>query len=118
MRPWFLCPGDRCGRRVAVLYGQKSRGTGAPPWWCRTCRNLCYPVERENRADRAFRKMIKRRDRLGFVSEKPKRMRHTTFVRLGTEYLESCMEYCEAQKQRNIHMLEMLARARITWGED
>ncbi len=35
-RPWFLCPGAGCGRRVAILYGPTS-----PPL-CRLCLGLAY----------------------------------------------------------------------------
>ena len=35
-RPWFLCPGEGCGRRVAIVYGPSS-----PPL-CRLCRGLTY----------------------------------------------------------------------------
>ena len=35
-RPWFLCPGEGCGRRVAIVYGPTS-----PPL-CRQCRGLSY----------------------------------------------------------------------------
>jgi hypothetical protein len=35
-RPWFLCPGEGCGRRVAIVYGPSS-----PPR-CRLCRGLSY----------------------------------------------------------------------------
>jgi hypothetical protein len=35
-RPWFVCPGEGCGRRVAIVYGPTS-----PPL-CRLCRGLSY----------------------------------------------------------------------------
>jgi hypothetical protein len=35
-RPWFLCPGEGCGRRVAILYGPRS------PLLCRLCRGVTY----------------------------------------------------------------------------
>lgn len=56
-RPYFLCPRLDCQKRVLILYGKKP---GAPPWACRTCRDLCYPVERENRSERAIRRMARR----------------------------------------------------------
>ncbi len=36
-RPWFVCPGEGCGRRVAILYGP-----GQGQMLCRHCRNLNY----------------------------------------------------------------------------
>lgn len=35
-RPWFVCPGEGCGRRAVILYGPSS------PFLCRQCRGLCY----------------------------------------------------------------------------
>ena len=35
-RPWFVCPGEGCRRRVAIVYGPDS-----PPL-CRLCRGLSY----------------------------------------------------------------------------
>ena len=35
-RPWFICPGEGCGRRVAILYGPTL------PLLCRQCRGLVY----------------------------------------------------------------------------
>lgn len=35
-RPWFVCPGERCGRRAAILYGPTN------PLLCRLCRGLAY----------------------------------------------------------------------------
>lgn len=35
-RPWFLCPGEGCGRRAAILYGPVN-----PPQ-CRLCLGLAY----------------------------------------------------------------------------
>jgi hypothetical protein len=112
LRPWFLCPRDECGTRVAILYG-RSPETDAPSWACRTCRDLCYPVELEDRAERAARKMHKRRDRLGPGAQKPKRMRHETYVRLGVEYLEAVKEFNEAHRERTAHFLEQMEKERI-----
>ena len=36
VRPWFLCPGEDCGQRVAILYGPTL------PLLCRQCRGLTY----------------------------------------------------------------------------
>ncbi len=112
LRPWFRCPREKCGKRVAILYGRMPEN-GTPSWACRTCRDLCYPVELENRSERAGRRMRKRRDRLGPGTEKPKRMRHETFVRLGRQYLEAVKEYNEASREWTIHFLEQMEKERI-----
>jgi hypothetical protein len=81
-RPWFRCPAQRCGHRVAVLYG------GAI-FACRNCYRLAYPSQRENVGVRATRKADKIRDRLGWEPGilngegwKPKGMHWQTFERL------------------------------------
>lgn len=81
-RPWFLCPGPGCGRRVAILYGV---GIFA----CRHCHQLAYPSTRENAGFRALRRAERLRQRLGWLpgvlngsGEKPRWMRRTTFGRL------------------------------------
>ncbi|WP_322867341.1 hypothetical protein U5922_014830 [Aquicoccus sp. G2-2] len=86
-RPWFLCPAQGCGRRVAILYG------GAI-FACRHCHRLAYPSENESRHDRATRQAEKLRDRLqwppgileGSGWGKPKHMHHATYRRLVAEY--------------------------------
>ncbi len=45
-RPWFLCPGEGCGRRVAILYGPTL------PLLCRLCRGLRYASQQRRRATR------------------------------------------------------------------
>ncbi len=42
-RPWFLCPGEGCGRRVAILYGPTF------PLLCRLCRDLAYASQSTRR---------------------------------------------------------------------
>lgn len=83
-RPWLLCP--CCGRRVVILYG------GAM-FACRHCRKLAYKVQRETAGDRAIRRADAIRKRLGWpagflngLGDRPKRMRHATFLKLLTEY--------------------------------
>jgi hypothetical protein len=105
-------PEGKCGKRVAILYGRIPE-IGAPSWTCRTCRDLCYPVELEDRVERAGRRMRKRRARLGPGTEKPKRMRHETFVLLGRQYLEAVKEYNEASRERPFHFLEQMEKERI-----
>jgi len=85
-RPWFLCPGRCCGRRVAILYG------GAI-FACRHCYRLAYPSQRETDDDRAARRADRIRERLGWEPGilngsglKPKGMHWRTFEKLTAEH--------------------------------
>ena len=85
-RPWFLCPTNGCGRRVAVLFG-------ASIFACRHCQKLAYECQRETDDDRAARRADTIRRRLGWGAGianpeggKPKGMHWRTFVRLKAEY--------------------------------
>lgn len=85
-RPWFLCPANGCGRRVAVLFG-------ASIFACRHCQKLAYECQRETNDDRAARRADTIRRRLGWGAGianpeggKPKGMHWRTFVRLKAEY--------------------------------
>ncbi len=114
LRPWFLCPRDGCGRRVAILYGLKDTERH-PMWACRRCLDLCYPVEREERVGRALRRSNKARAKLGPGAEKPKRMRHKTFVRLGVTYLKAHKELGEALRENHFRLLEQMEQERIKY---
>ncbi len=86
-RPWFLCPADGCGRRVAILYG------GAV-FACRHCYRLAYESQRERDYDRLAGRADKIRRRLGWPVgilnpkgwQKPKGMHWKTFERLNAEH--------------------------------
>jgi hypothetical protein len=52
-RPWFVCPGAQCGRRVAILYKLRK------DFLCQHC------CQREDNKDRALRRAQKIRQRLG-----------------------------------------------------
>jgi hypothetical protein len=87
-RPWFLCPGFACGRRVAVLVA------GGRLFLCRHCYRLPYASTLETRTDRLLRKANKIRKRLGgepgALSDFPERskgMHHSTYERLREEAL-------------------------------
>jgi len=116
LRPWFRCPQEGCGKRVAILYGRPDTDE-EPGWACRGCLDLCYPVELEDRVARLQRKSAKARARLGPRPDlaKPKRMRHETFVRLGREYLEIQIELSEALHERTMGMLETMEKERIAF---
>jgi hypothetical protein len=92
-RPWFICPGAGCGRRVAVLYGPGKY------FLCRHCCDLVYQSQRDNNMYRALHRAQKIRERLGgsanFMEpfpEKPKGMHHDTYMRLFWEHHEAEME--------------------------
>lgn len=85
-RPWFLCPTEECGRRVAVLYGFSQ-------FACRQCSNLVYKCQREDTSCRLTRRADKIRDRMGWgpgilsgIGPKPKGMHWQTYARLCEEH--------------------------------
>jgi hypothetical protein len=87
-RPWFLCPGRGCGRRVAVLYGG---GIFA----CRHCHQLAYQSQRGQRYQRALSRAQAIRRRLGGTAslfepfpDKPKGMHWRTYERLADKARE------------------------------
>jgi hypothetical protein len=85
-RPWFLCPAQGCGRRVAKLY------LGGHVFTCRYCYHLAYPSQSENAAFRSITRAQKIRVKLGGSAdlsspfpEKPKGMHWRTYERLRNE---------------------------------
>ena len=81
-RPWFICPGNRCGRRVAILYGGKY-------FLCRSCQGLVYASTRENTEDRFLRKahdieekLCRSSGKYSACGGKPPKMRWNTYLRL------------------------------------
>jgi hypothetical protein len=99
-RPWFICPGARCGRRVAVLYGPGKY------FLCRHCHDLVYESQRENEMTRALRKAQAIRERLGGSAnmtkpfpEKPKGMHHDTYMRMFWEHHEAEMTQLEGMRE-------------------
>jgi hypothetical protein len=92
-RPWFICPGAGCGRRVALLYGLGRYVL------CRHCYELVYESQRENEMTRALRRAQAIRERLGGspnmtkpFPEKPGGMHWSTYARLFWEHHEAEME--------------------------
>jgi len=92
-RPWFICPGAGCGRRVAVLYGPGRY------FLCRHCYELVYQSQRDNAMYRALHRAQAIRQRLGGSAnvmepfpEKPKGMHSSTYERLWWEHHEVEME--------------------------
>jgi hypothetical protein len=99
-RPWFVCPGAGCGRRVAVLYGPGRY------FLCRHCYNLVYASQRENEMHRALRRAQTIRERLGGSAnmmkpfpERPKGMHHETYWRLREEHDEAEMAQLLGMKE-------------------
>ena len=92
-RPWFICPGAGCGRRVAILYGPGRY------FLCRHCYDLVYESQRDNAIYRALHKAQSIRERLGGGTNmmepfpvKPKGMHYETYWRLREEHDEAEME--------------------------
>jgi hypothetical protein len=92
-RPWFICPGTRCSRRVAVLYGPGRY------FLCRHFYDLTYQSRRDNKMYRALHRAQKIREHLGGSAnmmepfpEKPKGMHWKTYERLWWEHHEAEME--------------------------
>src|SRR5215211_6823236 len=92
-RPWFICPGAGCGRRVAVLYGPGRY------FLCRHCYDLVYQSQRDNKMYRALHRAQDIRRRLGGSAnmtepfpEKPRGMHWRTYERLWWEQHEAEME--------------------------
>ena len=92
-RPWFICPGAVCGRRVAVLY--------APGRYflCRHCYELTYQSRRADKMYRSLHRAHAIRERLGGNAnmmepfpEKPKGMHWHTYERFWPEHHEAEME--------------------------
>jgi len=79
-RPWFLCPTENCGKRVAILYQDGHH------FACRHCQQLAYSSQRENPIDRNLRRARKinlklgsRADSIHSSPDKPKGMRWRTY---------------------------------------
>lgn len=102
-RPWFVCPGEGCGRRVAILYGPEPGQL-----LCRHCRDLTYESQRTWYLGRAEWRTEMARSRLAPDGGRPKGMHHTTYVRLARAYLEALRE------QEALHQERL---ARLSWRQ-
>jgi hypothetical protein len=99
-RPWFICPGAGCGRKVAVLYRLGRY------FLCRHCYDLVYESQREDKMYRALRRAQKIRNHLGGSAnmmepfpEKPKGMHWKTYERLWWECQEAKMEQLAGMRE-------------------
>ena len=74
-------------------------------------------TERENRSERAIRRMGKARAKLRPEPHiKPKRMRHKTYIQVASEYLVACREAAEAQYEWNLRFLEQMQQEEEHFG--
>jgi hypothetical protein len=85
-RPWFLCPGKGCGRRVAKLY------LAGNYFLCRHCHDLVYTSQREhkafrllNRAQGICRRLSAKNCEDLDLASKPKGMHWSTYEMLVDE---------------------------------
>jgi hypothetical protein len=99
-RPWFICPGADCGRRVAILYGPGRY------FLCRHCYDLTYQSQRDNNMYRALHRAQDIRRRLGGSAnmtepfpEKPKGMHWRTYERLWWEHHEAEMDQLAGMRE-------------------
>lgn len=105
-RPWFICPQNGCGRRVAILYVESVLA-------CRHCCSLIYPSRCEPPRDRAARRALRIRQRLRWTADhstgpcgKPKGMHWRTYLRLHSAYtrwlcisITGQIDYCQRAQQ-------------------
>lgn len=85
-RTWFHCPGQGCGRRVAILYCKTI-------FACRRCHGLAYASQHQTPDERALQQADKIRKRLGWPAgvatppgRKPQGMHWKTYNKLIAEY--------------------------------
>ena len=99
-RPYFICPGDGCGRRVTKLYLANRY------FLCRHCNQLAYASRYERPWQRASRRANKLRQRLGIAEiaaplpEMPTGMLAGTYARLLDEVLQAEIRAIEACTNR------------------
>lgn len=85
-RYWFLCPLQRCGRRVGVLYSA-GKHVG-----CRRCYNLCYSSQQQN-WDNIYSRMGRYLD----LQEKEQKMRIKFWRGMPTKRYARLMRKQEAR---------------------
>jgi hypothetical protein len=103
-RPYFICPGTTCSRRVATLYFVERY------FLCRDCSRLGYASQREDVWDRKRRRVAKARQRFGGEPDddmddsfppKPKGMWRRTYFSL-------CDRLSEAEAAEGRAMMRLL----------
>lgn len=104
-RPWFICPGKGCGRRVAKLY------LAGRYFLCRHCHDLVYSSQRERKEFRLLNRAQKIYKMLGVnncndlhITPKPKGMHWRTYEKLVDEAQAFELEslYTMSQKLKNM----------------
>ncbi len=117
-RPWFLCPAQACGRRVAILY----IGNGGL-FTCRHCRQLVYVSQRESDLDRIIRKADKIRDRLewqpGIINPpggKPKGMHWRTYEKLMAAHNHCALQALRGLDSHNDKIKRRVEKLEDQWG--
>lgn len=100
-RPWFICPGKNCWKRVAKLYLMHGY------FLCRHCHELAYSSQGESKPFRLLHKSQKICRQLGasnsdglFTAPKPKGMHQSTYdrLRLRAEELETESLFAMAER--------------------
>jgi hypothetical protein len=96
-RPWFICPGKDCGRRVAKLYLEGKY------FLCRHCHDLVYLSQRQGKEFRLIDQAQRIYQRLGVNSHddlyfklRPKGMHQATYEILSVKALELELEAMQA----------------------
>ncbi len=105
-RPWFVCPGKGCGKRVAKLF------LTGKYFFCRHCHDLAYSSQREckefrlqNRAQRIYRRLGVDNCNDLLLATKPKGMHRKTYEKLVNEAqeLESKSLYAMYEKLNKMY---------------
>ncbi|ESZ89344.1 hypothetical protein KT71_002891 [Congregibacter litoralis KT71] len=113
-RPWFLCPAENCGQRVALLYFD------AGFFACRHCLKLVYRSQREAPHQRAMRMANRIRAHLQWPTDihyrpggKPRGMHWSTFARLKKRH-DSLVLISEQGFASDLTQLTQLTQARLS----
>ena len=100
-RPWFLCPGSECGKRVAILYLSEPGHL-----LCRHCCELTYASQHVGELGRAELRVKKAEARLPPSGTRFKGMHRTTLLKRTQSYV-AALEEREAVRQERL--------ARLAW---
>jgi hypothetical protein len=110
-RPWFVCPGRGCGRRVLHLY---LRGDY---FLCRHCHDLTYSSRQEGSGHAELLRVQRVRERLGGhpglsrpFPEKPKGMHWRTYERLRRQAIDLEWVGREAIDRRLVALAQSFVR--------
>jgi hypothetical protein len=118
-RPWFICPGKGCGRRVVKLY------LAGNYFLCRHCHDLVYSSQRERKEFRLLNKAQKIYRRLGvnncddlLIACKPKGMHQSTYWKLVEEAQELELEslYAISRRLNNMYNFILQKNEDVDYG--